>query len=464
LPALVVRPPDAIEKSGAPDTGGLDPNPFADIASTRSGSGQSIPIALDGNSLPPHGTSPTGTTFTAPARPHRSPDLTLRDESDYFDRPTSTLEPPRPGYAPSQRSGFTVSTMDSTASSAMEALYESPTIVSASSRQVLGAVRAEVVQVGGLSPNGIHQPAHLQPRRSQTGPSPLSTSHIVGRFPTIEEDPFSDRSKRPRDSSATDQTFGSASATSPLPRGVARASAQDFDHTLPLTSATETQNDHGSSVAGSVSRRTSQDSVVSAASRTDSVLASFPFVPPSPLPNTHTRSPLSVVFNHDRRSTSSVHLAEAPCRTHIPPPLPVHHNVAEMNRATSDAVPRSPTFAPESDPLQPARQRVESTMSRASASSAGLGAFHFQFAPDGEAPLPLPNPAFYNDNTPRNSLNAPSTSVGRTSDDLTTSSSLHDSNSSNSQLPYLPNQKQTHASLDTLELSRDLTANRLSYD
>ncbi|KAF8332678.1 uncharacterized protein EI90DRAFT_3015728 [Cantharellus anzutake] len=493
--------------SRMPSTRGLDvennrgADPFSDTTSSHSGSRpssrQAIPIGMES-------TSPTGTTFTVPVRPQRSPENQLKEDRVLSNQ---SLEPPRLNYAPSQRSGFTVDSVDSAASSAMDALYESPTIVTGGSRQVIGAVRAEVVQVGSTSGSAVTTPRSMsQTRRVQPGPSPLSTSFSRSTtFPPISEDPFADQaSMRSQNTAATNMTFGVAgrmtpartlspkSATtvgSPLRMDGARTSLEDLSHPLApgagvgtppgsvhTTARSSPSSNHSFAVdpypgLPPPTRRNSNESFISSASRADSVLAAFPFVPPSPLPSSHAKSPLSVVFDPNRQSNGSSFTASSA------PPLPtsrlpmVSHNAFPSNVPSSED---NTMLVPPSKEAPRRASRATNALSRVSTASSVLGGFHFQFD-DGSVEAvpempPLNSGLFGHPDDQEYSLNARTKQpiaaevggTGEVGEDMVTP--VEHVKTSSERTEEHRDVGGERATLDTLALSQAVAAHRLDYD
>lgn len=470
-------------------------NPFEN-GSVRSGalSAQSIPIGLasDGQ-LSPTAVSPTGTAFTgAPVRPARSPELNIR--ATPFDKPSGgALAPPRPNYAPSQRTDFTTSTMDSTASSAMEALYESPTIVTGVKRTVIGAGRGEVVPVGsvGSSPSSPRGTATPLRRVLVPGPSPLASSQFTRSElpPTAEEDPFGDGlSLRSQSTAMTNMTFGMGTPTASI-RSFAQPTIASRVNVASLTRSATLRSIGTTSLAPSSGARTTlehplsqdsadlypphrPDSVQSFASNTDSVLASFPFVPPSPLPTSSSRSPLSVVFNSagSRQSNASSMFGTENGTLEDAPPLPDTYDIAALNSARGSSQAATTGSSPVSTPISTSQQpspsnksnersnamapRV-STMSRASglSSAGGLDDFDFQFSPGPEEPMPAISHAQVRSDSASGALS------------VADKASFVDSASFKAPTEDMRDDRSTsRASLDLLALSRDLAANKLAYD
>lgn len=488
-----------------------DANPFegsgSGAASIVSGgfSAHSIPIGLAPESSPssPTHTSPTSPTFTlngVPIRPARPQDLDIRNNANPVRPSSSNLEIPRPNYAPSSRSGLTVSTMDSTASSAMEGLYESPTIVSAVQRTVIGAGKAEAVPVNGLgtpnSPRLLSGATSAPLRRSQPGPSPLGMTHFAKTLHNIEEDPFADTDSIR--SGSTNMSFGMGTPAASLRSVQAttttanRVTISSLARSATLRSlgqkttlggsAVPSEEGHGSKqpraseVSGLSYPPTRRTSMESLASNSDSVLASFPFVPPSPLQASSSRSPLSVVFTTrdvNRQSTTSTisPFGHAPEDITAPPPLPTNDLSAYRDSAFSS----SSTLPGPSRPF--ATSSMEHRVSTMSAASEGLGEFDFQF---GSAPSTsghghsVDEPTFGS----MGSSNAPVSVAQLRSDSmaLPVSERIALANSVAGSPPLRSQQSprkprpdddvestRSYATLDARDLSRDLAANRLPY-
>jgi hypothetical protein len=218
----------------------------------------------------------------------------------------------------------------------------------------------------------------------------------------------------------------------------------------------------GDSVIGyPPTRRSSIDSFMS---NTDSVLASFPFVPPSPLPTSSGRSPLSVVLGpHDsqRQSNASSFMHSGPGpEDATAPPLPTHRDLSILRESSAGGT----TDSSLPDPTRPfASSSMDQRASTMSAASSGLGDFDFQFAPssvgpDGLGSSPGGSPVSHEpvrvDSNALPPSDWPRTSAGAP--------------------PPVPafqpkyespdDDAASHASLDLLALSRDLAANKLAYD
>lgn len=507
-------------------------NPF-DTASVRSGapSAQSIPIALASDGQ----LSPSGTAFTGgvPQRPARSPDVNIRNTplgggvlSGGSGSNAGGLAPPRRNYAPSQRTDYTTSTMDSTASSAMEALYESPTIVTGVKRTVIGAGRSEVVPVASvgaspLTPRGTNT---LTPssssRRSTTstpGPSPLAQS---GFRPTAlssaieeEEDPFGDSmSLRSQSTNMTNMTFGMGTPSASVRSfAIAQPAVANRVNVASLTRSATLRSIGGTSTAPpsaaphlAAHPHDAEDdtasvelypptrrpgSVQSFASNTDSVLASFPFVPPSPLPTSSSRSPLSVVFDprdsHRQSGASSMFGSESTSvmfSDENAPPLPNTHDVAALNSTSARATigsTHSPLASSSFTPPPISHQPTDSSTSSrfaaprvsTSSSAGGLDGFDFEFSSAADEPMPpLPHGIGMGVGMARHDSAGGALSVVDKADFDRASSRAPSmlvagtGDAGRSSTGASANASGSRASLDLLELSRDLAANRLAYD
>ncbi|KAF8322098.1 hypothetical protein DL93DRAFT_1249845 [Clavulina sp. PMI_390] len=478
-------------------------NPF-ETGSVRSGapSAQSIPIgfASDGQPSPP-AVSPTTPGFPGvPVRPARAPDLNIR--ATPFNN-NSGLAPPRPNYAPSQRTDFTTSTMDSTASSAMEALYESPTIVTGVKRTVIGAGRGAVVPVAsvGSSPSSTPRGNGSMRRTLTPGPSPLASAGFTRSElgPMPEEDPFGDNlSLRSQSTAMTNMSFGMGTPTASI-RSFAQPTVASRVNVASLARSATLRSIGTPSIAPSASNRDTLDhplstaelshrpeSVQSFASNTDSVLASFPFVPPSPLPSSNGRSPLSVVFTpgiSNRQSNASSMFGSDAGTMEVPPPLPTTYDVSALNSshlsstaATAGSVsapftptpPTSTTVAPVT-PSTAAATAGSSKAPRVStmSSAGGLDDFEFEFGP--EEPMPTISLAAVRSDSVSGALSAVDHTELATSransmlvDNNSTHGNAHGNGSNNTNKPE--DRNASRASLDLFALSRDLEAHKLAYD
>ncbi|KAJ7228687.1 hypothetical protein GGX14DRAFT_414330 [Mycena pura] len=407
-------------------------NPFSDGNSIQTAGTEStnvIPIALVS---PEHrsvsDTIPT--VSTGPVRPPRSPDLNL----EHVNVSRDSIRPANHLYAPSQISGISgVSSRNSymsNASFSSDFLNEAPMIITPVKGNVR-VVKAEVISAGSLSPMSAEGPRPVA-RPSVT--SPLASSSFGPADVVHEEeqptDPFKDSASSP---SASVTTFGRTS-TSPAHASFASGWVADsptlpwtrsgdnrpsslstqagsvadigsativnvglftpstgglvprspFRTTMgrlitPNTGSLEEQQqlaldnaqDAHAQGVDFPSRRISNSSVMSADStRADSILESFPFVPPSPISDRPVRSP---------------------------PTSPL----AQQSFGSAASTPRRPEFPKTqtgdiSDlPAPPNRRTLGlSTASQFSTASSGLGSFPFQIDP-GNGPESSP-PTAYN--------------------------------------------------------------------
>jgi len=429
-------------------------DPFADQASiqTTSARTHSPNVITIGLMPPPDGITALRPPPNGPIRPARSPDISLRSDDEtslnlaHVNVSNDSLQPPKAKFAhrQTQLSSMTYDSRTSflsTSSSALDILTEAPTIVTpvqGAVRQVLGVVKAEVVQAPTTPGSVGHLPVPKSANRP--GRSPLS-QRVFGPNDVPDPNPFGD-DKSPfdasRESVQSTTTFGARSPTQwtfpPTPtwpadsrptsvasnagtitadignarrvmlgmQSPATFSTTATAHTsiatlgstttissLPLTpppSAARLESDNDPN-------RLSQASMVSAtSSRADSILEAFPFVPPSPIAARPPRSPgLTFSPPSPAKSTHSVSAQQAQ-----PPPRPERFSTQSATTSSRKTLGMS----------------TASAMSSSSGLS-GLDSFTFKFS-DAETP-PLP-------------------------------------------------QNSMRASLDTLALSRDLEAFPLPYD
>jgi hypothetical protein len=426
------------------------PNPFDDgnsIQTASTGANGVIPIALvSPDSASPASLSPSwlsgSAAATSPIRPARAPDLTLNDNASAVSE--ESLHGPNPRYAKSQCSGVSRMSYMSNASDSSDFLNEAPMIVTQSHgavRQVLGVVKAEVVQTSGppsatshLSVNSLAAPS-MASRPSIRSPLAASSFGPADALDETEEehtssrrtDPFGDprelethgvapNESRPASeislesprfpwstkhgdsrpssvstqagsiidiSSATRVNVGllgsQGSQKSPYRTTMGKLVSPASVVSLQPTSLEEQQqlalaHAHAQARAQGLDRkRISGSSVISATStRADSILESFPFVPPSPISSLPIRSP----------PRSPLHQ-----RFSVPQPQPL---VSEAGPLSSPAAPEvEEASLPPLDP-PPSRQTLGlSTASQVSTASSGLGPFPFQIdsgSNDGSAP------------------------------------------------------------------------------
>ncbi|KAJ7179138.1 hypothetical protein C8R46DRAFT_1345556 [Mycena filopes] len=389
-------------------------NPFSDNHSIQTAGTEStnvIPIALVS---PEHRSvsDTVPTTSTGPVRPNRSPDLNLDHANVSLDslRPSNNGR-----SAPSQRSGISaVSSRNSymsNASFASDFLNEAPMIITPVKGNVR-VVKAAVFSTGPLSPalsdnSRISRPPITSPLASRSfGPADVVKEEEEAT------DPFRDGASSP---SASVTTFGHASGghtsvvsdwatdgpslpwtrsgadTRPSSMSTQAGSVIDIGSATRVNVGLATPQTGGSfprspfrttigrlvtpnTNTGSLeeqqqraldhaqarvhaqegdhpSRRISNSSVMTSASRADSILESFPFVPPSPI-------------------------SDRPMRT--PPVSPL------AQQSFSQSPPRRPEFPKtqlndDSDlPAPPNRRTLGmSTASQFSTASSGLGSFPF---------------------------------------------------------------------------------------
>ncbi|KAI6105607.1 hypothetical protein F5141DRAFT_1124888, partial [Pisolithus sp. B1] len=416
----------------SPPTPGRHPsaNPFDDVQSiqtvtTHTNSTNVIPIALassDSTSGVPRSESGISSQ-SSPVRPARPSELSL-DGSQAVE----SLREPSPRYAQSQRSGSSHMSCMSGASYSSEFLNEAPMIVTQGQgavRQVLGKVKAEVIQTSGAStptsmdtlkpPSTVSRPSFRSPLAATSfGPAdvveeaeedneanrsdPFDDHHrSVSRAPSEisnKSQPASelslevpnlllarkDRSSRP-DSLSTQAgsiiDIGSATRVnvgladkldqkSPYrtamgklvsPRSVppaGQSSSIEQQQQMALAHAQAQARAHGLEKA----RRVSGNSVVSTTStRADSILESFPFVPPSPIASRPVRSP--------PRSPLCQQASSATIQLNVQTPLP------------PGALEAHESSLPPLTPPQSRRMLGMSTASELSTASSGLGNFTF---------------------------------------------------------------------------------------
>ncbi|QRW19330.1 hypothetical protein RhiXN_00736 [Rhizoctonia solani] len=398
-------------------------DPFADALSVRSGnSSHVIPIAY----VPPNSASMSladghrqSVTSLPPSRPHRSPDLNLKLEPPKSAASRLSvgqdLRPPRfsSPYAASQRSG---ASRASTISSVGSFMYsDTPVVVSQAQggvRQVLGVARPAVVQVpaAGLSSGpptpGSGTGADLIRSFSQRSKKSAGTvpplpefppEHIAERSPFSPEseggDPFADKENETASYSVRSvNTFGQPgvpgrdirASKSPVQPNSTTFLAEPVGYdSRPSSIGTVIEGEAHRVVLGSASaseedintlppvpvRRTSGASVA------DSILAGFPFVPPSPVGQGAESTNL-------RPGSLAMSVSES-LADHNPPPVPPVPTLSELARQEEEALEQGQVAR-----LPPSRHTLGmSTFSSASGvSSSGLEAFPFQFGPAGGAP------------------------------------------------------------------------------
>ncbi|KAL5641296.1 hypothetical protein ACGC1H_001696 [Rhizoctonia solani] len=398
-------------------------DPFADTHSIHSAtSSHVIPIAYvpptsasmslaDGHTRPGH----LSITSLPPSRPHRSPDLNLKLEPPKSAASRLSvgqeLRPPRfsSPYAASQRSG---ASRASTISSVGSFVYgDTPVVVSQAQggvRQVLGVARPEVVQVpaSGLgsgpptpgSGTGADLVRSFSSRSKKSGgtipPLPDFPPAHIERSPFSPEselggDPFADKENETATYSVHSvNTFGQpgvpgrdirASKSPPHTSSTFLAEPVGYD-SRPSSIGTVIESSAHRVVLGTASASTEDLAAlppvpvrrVSGASVADSILAGFPFVPPSPVGQGPDHRPGSLAMS----------VAESFSDPN-PPPVPPVPTLSELARQEEQALEQGQVAR-----LPPSRHTLGmSTFSSASGiSSSGLEAFPFQFGPAGGAP------------------------------------------------------------------------------
>ncbi|KAG8218843.1 hypothetical protein J3R82DRAFT_4522 [Butyriboletus roseoflavus] len=388
--------------SGRPSTS----NPFDDghsiqTTSTTTNATNVIPIALVSPGYV-HPSSPHSESATfppnSPARPARPTELVLESPQGSVD----ALGKPSPRHAPSQRSDASRLSCVSNASYSSDFLNEAPMIVTHTQgavRQVVGKVRAEVIQTSGtatptshlssssLKPPSISRPSIRSPLAATSfGPADIVTEADEERPLSPRSDPFGDHhasSEQPSTTSinspaglVSDEptlpapSVGGDNATrvnSPDQKSPHMANLIPTSPTSPGTLQEQQQRAlaHAQAQARAQgldrSKRMSGTSVVSTTStRADSILESFPFVPPSPISSrpvrSPPRSPLGQQFSAITQSQS---------------PLAVAGSHPEAGTTEAEA---------SLPPLEPPSRRIlgMSTGSQISTASSGLGNFPFQ--------------------------------------------------------------------------------------
>ena len=428
--------PSARRASGRQSVG----NPFDDgqsiqTTSTATNGTNVIPIALvSPGSVQPSSPHSESDSFppNSPIRPARPTDLVLDSPQGSLD----TLTKPSPNYAHSQRSGLSRASCGSGASYSSDFLNEAPMIVTHTQgavRKVVGKVRAEVIQTSGtvtptshLSSDSLKPPSVTSVSRPSIR-SPLAATSfgpadVVNEADEVHElsarsDPFGDHhapSKQasidsfdsrvapevdepvlptqPRSavgvgnatristglsSARSDQksphitSIGKLITPSPTPSGTlqeqqqralahaqARARAQGLDKSKRMS---------GTSMASTTS------------TRADSILESFPFVPPSPISSRPVRSPPRSPLGQQCSAATQLQSPLAVAEFAIP--LPTSPGVGSTEVEAS------------LPPLDPPDRRIlgMSTGSQLSTASSGLGNFPFQIDHGGTETIQPPS-------------------------------------------------------------------------
>ena len=412
-------------------------NPFEDTNSIQTAGTEGtnvIPIALVPNRASlPNSESPSlpSSTSSFPMRPVRSPELNLN--LDHTNVPHGTQRVSK-SFRSGTSSRYSYNSYMSNVSSASDLLNEAPMIMTpmkGSIRQVVGAAKAEVINSDSLSSSGgssdgLNPPAYT-PKSSLK--SPLATSSF-GPDDVVNEadetldtaDPFGEENTSIRTATASVQAHhestdvgsilnapssksevdsrpssmatqvGSiinissatrvAIASSPTGTAVPRRTTMGRLVTPPANASSLQEQQqralahaHAQAQAqGLDMRRMSGSSALSAAStRADSILESFPFVPPSPISDRPLRSPpVSPLSQQSFVNSSSSSLYQHALVVSPPSPLSHQSFTAEPNKTT---VPEDSLKLPP----PPDRQTLGlSTGSQLSTASSGLSSFPFQ--------------------------------------------------------------------------------------
>ena len=401
-----------------------------------------IPIALFPNraSLPNSDSqSAPSTNSSFPMRPIRSPELNLSLDHTNDTPRVGHSKSVRSGIS----SRHSYHSYMSNVSSASDLLNEAPMIMTSmkgSIRQVVGAAKAEVINAdslgsSGVSSDGLKPPAYAPKSILK---SPLASTSF-GPDDVVNEgdetlgtaDPFGDESTSNRSKAASGQAYheptdlssnldgGSLPSSKPsvdsrpasvgtqtgsiINIGSATRVAIASSHTstavpcrttmgrlvTPPATASTLQEQQQRALAhahaqaqaqGLDTRRISSSSALSATStRADSILESFPFVPPSPISDRPIRSPpVSPLGQQSFVNSSSSSLSSHQHAFVVAPPSPLSHRsfTSELNTTT---VPEDS----ENLPPPPDRRTLGlSTGSQLSTASSGLSSFPFQIEPE----------------------------------------------------------------------------------
>ncbi|KAI9574478.1 hypothetical protein HD554DRAFT_2047304 [Boletus coccyginus] len=400
-------------------------NPFDDgqsiqTTSTATNDTNVIPIALvsPGSVQPSSPHSESGSfASNSPARPARPTDLVLDTPQGSLD----SLATPSPHYAQSQRSGLSRASCSSNASYSSDFLNEAPMIVTHTQgavRQVVGKVRAEVIQTSGtvtptsqLSSDSLKHPsATSRPSiRSPLAATSFGPADIVDEADEEHQysprsDPFGDHhapSKQALITSSGSRAApdSDASVLSAQPGSVADVGNATSVNTRLLSARSDQKSPHITSIpklippspipSGTLqeqqqralahaqaqaraqgldkSKRMSGTSMVSTTStRADSILESFPFVPPSPICSRPVRPPPRSPLGQQCSTATQPHA-----------PLAVAGSAVPLPTSPEDGITENETSLP---PLSPPDRRIlgMSTGSQLSTASSGLGNFPFQ--------------------------------------------------------------------------------------
>ena len=369
-----------------------------------------------------------------PMRPIRSPDLNLN--LDNTNAPDGTQRVGSKSFRSGVSSRYSYHSYMSNASSASDLLNEAPMIMTpmkGSIRQVVGAAKAEVINADSLSSSGgssdgLNPPAYTP---KSVVKSPLASTSF-GPDDVVNEadetldaaDPFGEESTSIRTTTASAKAHHESSelgsvlnglnpplsrsnvdsrpssmatqagsvinissatrvaiASSPTGTAVPRRTTMGKLVTPPA-SASSLQEQQQRALAhahaqaqaqGLDTRRMSGSSALSAAStRADSILESFPFVPPSPISDRPIRSPpVSPLSQQSFVNSSSSSLYQQTLV--VSPPSPLSHQ-------SFTAEPNTTTVPKDSLKLPPPDRQTQglSSGSQLSTASSGLSSFPFQ--------------------------------------------------------------------------------------
>lgn len=440
---------------------GLQPpeNPFEDHASIATASDRgtnAIPIglitpssasvALSNNSQNSGALTPASisTTFSVPpipdngarasahqygpVRPQRAgPELDMRlDWRPASEAPSSILLPPNAPYAHSSRSGVSkVSSRASTISTSSSFLNEAPQIVTpkqANFRQVLGVQRAEVVKLGSTPPSpSASVRSNLSASTVGKGRSPLAqvvydaddaNGAVASHNPFADQDAVSPRSAMspsPVEWNSNSRPTSSMSAAESI---VNISSAQRVQLVKP---ATPRVAEARTLLAPPMSPLSSSPATTprSADFRSAGQLSPPAQAIPRSFDDDHRISQSSLALTNRTSTTDSI-LEAFPF---VPPsPISLHHNT----NASGPDTPTQRTFqqqqaaamaysgqsdrpqSQQSQQMTPKPGRNTMGLSTISSASSGLGGFSFQFEDGSNAP-PLP-PGLGGDDRSRASL------------------------------------------------------------
>lgn len=390
-------------------------NPFDDVNSIQTAITEGtnvIPIAL----VPPE----SDAVPSSPTRPVRTPDVSLNLEHLNVSHDNVRTGA---GSTRSEFSGISRNSYMSSASYASEFLNEAPMIMTPTQgavRQVLGVVKAEVINTAASdslksssfskpvvrSPlalksfgpnetlqddqNPIHDPFADENMSTQTnyGISPAPTASTFGASQDHRESgqstldvPSASWNNRP--ASMSTQAGSVIDITSATRVNLGMKSPGSFRTTQgrlvsPTIGAGVFQDEQRRALEeqaqaqGLYVRRVSGSSVLSATStRADSILESFPFVPPSPISDRPIRSPPVSPLSKQSFTASG---SSTPTNTLAAPLIHQSFSIDTRSETSSES-------AANDDPLPaPPNRRLlgMSTGSNISTASSGLGSFPFQ--------------------------------------------------------------------------------------